>query len=50
MGRFGRRNSGSPKIPLTIAHENQQNEEFNCFGDRLTLKMGCFGREYQLAL
>jgi len=36
-------NSGSPKNPWTIAYENRQNGGITCSGDRLTLKMGCFG-------
>ncbi|KAG5578659.1 hypothetical protein H5410_058793 [Solanum commersonii] len=44
------RKSSSPKSPWTIAHEHQQNGGFTCSGDRLTLKMGRFSHEGQLAL
>ncbi|KAG5568906.1 hypothetical protein H5410_064069 [Solanum commersonii] len=37
------------KIPWTIAHEYQQNGGFTCSRDRLTLIMGRFGCEGQLA-
>jgi len=39
------RNSRSPKIPWTIAHENRQNWGVSCSGEHLTFKMGRFGRE-----
>ncbi|KAG5572582.1 hypothetical protein H5410_062348 [Solanum commersonii] len=42
-------NSKSPKYPWTIAHENRQNKGLSCFGARLTLKMGRFGRLVQPA-
>ncbi|KAG5598144.1 hypothetical protein H5410_039376 [Solanum commersonii] len=37
------------KNPWTIAHENWQNKGCSCSGNRLTLKMGYFGRQGQLA-